>query len=257
RYFRGRPEISNLATLDNGQGVIALGSRVSAASIVNDEPLRAAANGMLDCPQAGKWAIAVWAGDDGTDTEQAFATCGEEAVTVAYSIDPDTQLWFRWFAGRPEISNLTALNNMQGIIALGVGTPTPAGQVNGITDTEIILGAHTPLSGAFGAVYARIPQTVEAYFNYINDTQGGVCGRKIVYKVEDNQGDPAKGMEAVRKLVEQDKVFAIVGSLGDSPHAAVWEYLNENEVPDILVSAGAHMFGADPQGHPWTVQMMP
>jgi branched-chain amino acid transport system substrate-binding protein len=136
------------------------------------------------------------------------------------------------------------------------GTPNAAGEVPGITDTEIILGADCPLGGAMGAVYATIPQTVEAYFKYINDTQGGVCGRKIVYKVEDNQDDPAKGLEVVRKLVERDKVFAIVGSLGDSPHPAVWDYLNENGVPDILVSVGTHMFGADPQGHPWTVQMI-
>ena len=136
------------------------------------------------------------------------------------------------------------------------GTPTAAGEVPGITDAEIILGADCPLSGALGAVYATIPQATEAYFKYINDTQGGVCGRKIVYKVQDNQDDPAKGLEVVRKLVEQDKVFAIVGALGDSPHPATWDYLNENGVPDILVSVGAHMFGADPEGHPWTVQMI-
>jgi len=137
------------------------------------------------------------------------------------------------------------------------GTPTATAEVPGITDTEIILGADVPLSGAMAAVYATIPQATEAYFKYINDTQGGVCGRKIVYKVEDNNDDSAKAMEAVRKLVEQDKVFAIVGSLGDTPHPAVWDYLNENEVPDILCSAGSHMFGADPEGHPWTVQMIP
>jgi branched-chain amino acid transport system substrate-binding protein len=137
------------------------------------------------------------------------------------------------------------------------GTPAATAEAPGITDTEIILGADIPLAGAMAAVYATIPQATEAYFNYINDTQGGVCGRKIVYKVEDNQDDPAKAMEAVRKLVEQDKVFAIVGSLGDTPHPAVWDYLNENEVPDILCSAGSHMFGADPEGHPWTVQMIP
>ena len=138
-------------------------------------------------------------------------------------------------------------------------TPTtkPAGEVPGITDTEIILGADNILSGATGAVYATITDATGAYFKYINDTQGGVCGRKIVYKVENNQDDPAKGIEAVRKLVEQEKVFAIVGSLGDSPHPAVWDYLNDNGVPDILVSVGTHMFGADPEGHPWTVQMIP
>ncbi|KPJ49987.1 MAG: hypothetical protein AMJ38_02495 [Dehalococcoidia bacterium DG_22] len=141
--------------------------------------------------------------------------------------------------------------------ATPAATGTPVVEGPGITDTEIVLGADCILSGAFGAVFAMIPKTQEAYFKYINDTQGGVCGRQIVYKVEDNQDDPAKGMEVARKLVEQDEVFAMVGSLGDSPRAAVWEYLNEKGVPDILVSAGTHMFGADPQGHPWTVQMIP
>jgi branched-chain amino acid transport system substrate-binding protein len=137
------------------------------------------------------------------------------------------------------------------------GTPTATAVGPGITDTEILLGADVPLSGALGAVYATIPQATEAYFEYINETQGGVCGRKIVYKVEDNNDDPAKAVEVVRKLVEQDKVFAMVGSLGDEPHPATWDYLNENGVPDILLSAGSHMFGTDPEGHPWTVQMIP
>ena len=125
RYFSGRPEISNLTALDDCQGVIALGAGVSAASTAGDESPGATANGMLGCPLQGKWAISVWDGDDGTDAEQALGTCGEGAVAVAYSIDPDTQMWSRWFAGRPEISNLTALNNMQGVMALG-GTRTPA-----------------------------------------------------------------------------------------------------------------------------------
>jgi len=141
--------------------------------------------------------------------------------------------------------------------AAATGTPTATAEVPGITDAEIILGADVPLSGAFGAVYATISQTTETYFSYINDTQGGVCGRKIVYKVEDNGDDPAKGMEAVRKLVEQDKVFAMVGSLGDGAHPGTWDYLNEKGIPDILTSVGSHMFGADPEGHPWTVQMIP
>jgi branched-chain amino acid transport system substrate-binding protein len=57
--------------------------------------------------------------------------------------------------------------------------------------------------------------------------------------------------------VEQARVFAMVGSTGDGPHPGSWEYLNEKGVPDILLSAGGHRFGSDPQGHPWTVQMIP
>jgi len=138
------------------------------------------------------------------------------------------------------------------------GTATPSGTLApGISDTEILLGAEVILSGDLGAVFATIPKATNAYFNYVNQTQGGVCGRKIVYKYEDNFDDPSRAVEVARKLVEQDKVFAMVGSLGDAPHPASWEYLNEEEVPDILVSAGGHRFGADPQGHPWTVQMIP
>jgi branched-chain amino acid transport system substrate-binding protein len=134
---------------------------------------------------------------------------------------------------------------------------TPQAEAPGITDSEIVLGADAPLSGAYGAVYSMVPRATEAYFNYVNDTQGGVCGRKIVYKVEDNNFDPARAAEAVRKLVERDEVFAIVGSLGDLPHSGVWDYLNENGIPDLLVSGGAHRYGADPEGHPFTFQMLP
>jgi len=134
---------------------------------------------------------------------------------------------------------------------------TPAAEVPGISDTEILLGADCPLAGAYGAVYSMIPKASEAYFNFINETQGGVCGRKIVYKVEDNGSDPAKALEVARKLVEQDKVFAMVGSVDDLPHEGNWDYLNEKGVPDLLVSAGGNRFGTDPQGHPWTVQMIP
>jgi branched-chain amino acid transport system substrate-binding protein len=141
--------------------------------------------------------------------------------------------------------------------ATAVATATAAAKAPGITDTEIVLGIDAPLAGVSGAVYAMIPGATQAYFKYVNETQGGVCGRKITYLTEDNQSDPAKALEAARKLVERDKVFAVVGSLGDDAHAAVWGYLNENGVPDILVSAGAHRFGSDPEGHPWTVQMIP
>jgi len=137
------------------------------------------------------------------------------------------------------------------------GTPTTSAEVPGITDTEIVLGAHLILGGVFGAAFRMIPDATEAYFRYINDTQGGVCGRKIVYKMEDNNNDAAQGLEAARKLIERDQVFALVGSLGDDSEAAAWDYINEKGVPDIFLSAGTHRFGTDPEGHPWTVPLIP
>ena len=137
------------------------------------------------------------------------------------------------------------------------GTPTAAEPATGITDKEIILGQHAMLSGAFGAVYAMLPQTQQAYFKYINATKGGVCGRQIVLKVEDNLNDPARGLEVTRKLVEQDKVFAIFGAVGDLPHSSVQPYLNEKGVPDLFVTGGAHSYGAEPEKYPWTVGGVP
>jgi Tol biopolymer transport system component len=83
---------------------------------------------MHNCPQAGKWATAVWRGDDGTDASQAIASCGEDAVAAAYSLDPETGGWLRWFSGRPEISTLSTLDDAQGILALGgaEARPTPS-----------------------------------------------------------------------------------------------------------------------------------
>ena len=141
--------------------------------------------------------------------------------------------------------------------AAATGTATAAAEVPGITDTEIVLGGQFILGGAFGAAFRMIPDATQAYFNYVNDTQGGVCGRKIVFKMEDNENDAAKGLEAARKLVERDQVFALVGSLGDDSEAASLDYLNEKGVPDILMSSGVHRFGTDPQGHPWTVPLIP
>jgi hypothetical protein len=91
---------------------------------------------MQNCPQAGKWAISVWSSDSAPDTGQALATCGEGQVAVAYSIDPQTQTWLRWFDGRPEMSNLQTLNDIQGVIALGAAgappltaAPAPSGHI--------------------------------------------------------------------------------------------------------------------------------
>ncbi len=143
-------------------------------------------------------------------------------------------------------------------VAVPTGTAAaPTGEVPGITPTEIILGQHAPLSGGLGAVYAQVPDAQRAYYRYVNEEKGGVCGREIILKVEDDAGDPAKALEVTRKLVEQDKVFAMAGSLGDVNHGAVWDYLNQNGVPDLLIIAGAHRFSSDPEGHPWTTQMIP
>jgi branched-chain amino acid transport system substrate-binding protein len=139
-----------------------------------------------------------------------------------------------------------------------VETPTTAAEAeDGITETEIILGSHFAQSGTYGAAFAPVLAGMKAYFNYVNAEEGGVCDRQIVFKAEDDQYDPAQAVGVTRKLVEQDKVFAIIGGLGTAAHSAVWEYLNEEGIPDLWIMSGAHKWAADPVAHPWSVAILP
>jgi len=70
------------------------------------------------------------------------------------------------------------------------GTPTEVEEVPGITDTEIVLGTHFAQSGTYGAAFAPVLAGTKAYFKYVNAEEGGVCGRQIVFKAEDDQYDP-------------------------------------------------------------------
>src|SRR5262249_23507320 len=93
----------------------------------------------------------------------------------------------------------------------------------GVTDDTIVLGSHAVLSGPT-AFYSSVTKAAEAYFKMIND-QGGIHGRKIVFKYEDDSYVPARTVEVVRKLVERDQVFAIAVGMGTPNHAAVMKYL--------------------------------
>jgi hypothetical protein len=127
---------------------------------------------MHNCPQAGKWAISVWDGDDATDADDAFATCDEGGVAVAYSIDPATQQWSRWFADRPELNTLTTVDDMQGVLALG-GAAAPATPVLPAGWTKIEPGGDTICSlGTPYAFYVH-PGTVNRLVLYFEG--GGAC----------------------------------------------------------------------------------
>ena len=111
-------------------------------------------------------------------------------------------------------------------------------QTPGVTASEIVIGTHTSLTGPV-AVYAPIPNAAKAYFDFINATEGGINGRKITFLIEDDGYSPPKTVELVRKLVEQDQVFALFQGLGSPTHLQVLNYLQEQSVPDLYITASA------------------
>ena len=112
----------------------------------------------------------------------------------------------------------------------------------GVTDTSIKIGALLPLSNTTAAAWGvPIKAGMEAFVDYIND-QGGIYGRKIDLDVGDNQYTGPVSSEVAHRLVEQDKVFAIQGSLGTEATASIYQYLEQNNVPDMYMLNGESFF---------------
>ncbi|MEZ2144397.1 ABC transporter substrate-binding protein [Bradyrhizobium sp. DN5] len=124
----------------------------------------------------------------------------------------------------------------------------------GASDTEIKIGNIMPYSGPASA-YAAIGKTEEAYFNKIN-AEGGINGRKIKFISYDDAYSPPKTVEQARKLVENDGVLLIFGSLGTSTNSAIRKYMNEMKVPQLFVASGASKWN-DPKQYPWTMGWQP
>jgi len=124
----------------------------------------------------------------------------------------------------------------------------------GASDTEIKLGQTVPHSGP-GSLYGVLGRVGEAYFQMINE-QGGINGRKVTFLTLDDAYSAPKCVEATRRLVEQEEVLALFGSLGTAPQTAVHKYLNSKGVPQLLLNTGASKWN-DPKNYKWTMAGLP
>ncbi|HEU5215163.1 MAG TPA: ABC transporter substrate-binding protein [Gaiellaceae bacterium] len=131
----------------------------------------------------------------------------------------------------------------------------------GVTKKQITIGGTFPLTGP-ASLYKTIPAAEAAYYAYVN-AHGGVNHRKIKDIVLDDQYDPSQTVPQTTKLVEQDHVFAVVGSLGTAPILSTWSYLNKNKVPQVLVATGDAFWGncvhhkCQGSTKPWTMGWQP
>jgi branched-chain amino acid transport system substrate-binding protein len=125
---------------------------------------------------------------------------------------------------------------------------------NGASDTEIKLGHCGPYSGPASA-YGVIGKGIEAYWKSVNDA-GGINGRKINFITLDDGYNPAKTVEVVRQLVEQDKVLCLFNTLGTPSNTAIQKYMNQKKVPQLYVATGASKWGR-PKEFPWTMGYQP
>ena len=145
-----------------------------------------------------------------------------------------------------------------GLSLLGIGLAWPAlaqkSYGPGASDTEIKIGQTMAYSGPLSA-YGALGKVEAAYYRKIND-EGGIRGRKINFISLDDGYNPAKTVEGVRRLVEQDEVLFLAGSLGTPTNLAVKAYLQARKVPLLFLATGGSMWN-NPQADPWVMGWQP
>ncbi|MFZ2306231.1 MAG: ABC transporter substrate-binding protein [Rhodoferax sp.] len=109
---------------------------------------------------------------------------------------------------------------------------------NGVTDREILIGQFAAISGPAAQLGQRMQLGMQAYFTAVN-AQGGVHGRTIRLITRDDGYEPEKAAAAAKALIQDDKVFALAGSVGTPTGLAALPILTEAQVPLVGMFTGA------------------
>jgi branched-chain amino acid transport system substrate-binding protein len=105
--------------------------------------------------------------------------------------------------------------------------------VHGVSDTEILVGTVTDLSGVTAIQGVNNANAIRLLFDEANAV-GGINGRKIRYVVEDNQYQIPRAVQAMNKLLNNDKVFMTLQDGGTPMNNATWPMAIEKDTPKLL-----------------------
>lgn len=116
----------------------------------------------------------------------------------------------------------------------------------GVTPTEIVIGTHQDLSGPIKVWGVPVLNGMKLAVEEVN-AKGGINGRKIRLIAEDSGYDPKKAVLASQKMVEKDKVFAMIGPMGSPTVLAAQDILFEAGVPQLFpLTAAEFTYKFDP-----------
>ena len=120
-------------------------------------------------------------------------------------------------------------------------TAAPALADQGVSDDEVVIGSVSDLSGPFAAFGAPAAATAQMHFDAVN-AAGGIHGRKIRFIVEDSGYQMPKAIQAYNKLINRDKVFAMLLSLGTPMNIAGFKLMTPKNIPNFMPLSGSrHM----------------
>jgi branched-chain amino acid transport system substrate-binding protein len=108
----------------------------------------------------------------------------------------------------------------------------------GVSDTEIIIGIHTDISGPVSSFGKYSVEGIQMRMDEINK-KGGINGRSLKLVAEDHQYQVPRAVQAANKLLNKDKIFLMVGSLGTSMNNAVFSSQEAKNVPNLFPLSSA------------------
>ena len=103
----------------------------------------------------------------------------------------------------------------------------------GVTKDEIVVGTHTALSGPVAGWGIDATNGIRMRFDEVN-AAGGIHGRKIKYIAEDSQYSMPIAIQKANKLVNRDKVFFLIASIGTPMNNAIFPMLEKKNVPNLF-----------------------
>ena len=128
------------------------------------------------------------------------------------------------------------------ILAMAGGVAASAPAQRGVTDTEILIGTITDLSGVTAVQGVNNANAVRLAFDEVNE-KGGIHGRKIRYIVEDNQYQVPRTVQAMNKLLNNDGVFMTIEDGGTPMNNATFPMAIEKNTLKLLpLSAARSMY---------------
>ncbi len=125
-----------------------------------------------------------------------------------------------------------------GAIAMTLALAINASAEDGVTKDKILFGQAAALEGPASALGTGMQLGIRAAFEEAN-ANGGVNGRKLELKSYDDSYEPGTSIKAVKKLIEQDKVFALIGPVGTPTSKATQPIATKAKVPFIGPFTGA------------------
>ena len=158
--------------------------------------------------------------------------CAQQPTDETAEDGPDTE------------SSVVAVDDASGI----AGT-----RAEGISDTEVIFGTHTDLTGPIALYGVESVNGINMRFDEIN-AEGGVHGRTLRLIAEDTQYQVPDSLRAANKLINRDQIFAMLMALGTPNNNAVMPSQFEAGIPNLFPLTGSIQMGEPFHPLKWTAR---